>query len=76
MLIAPLMAELKTWSGWAFHEGRLLRAEWHLDGVTLSLTANLSDEAAAAPLPRGHPLWGGLQPEQLPPWSVYWTREG
>jgi malto-oligosyltrehalose trehalohydrolase len=74
--IIPLTAALKTWSGWAFHEGRLLRAEWHLDGVTLSLTANLSDDAASAPLSRGHPIWGGLQPEHLPPWSVYWAREG
>jgi maltooligosyltrehalose trehalohydrolase len=74
--VMPLLASLKTWSGWAFHEGRLLRAEWHLDGVTLSLTANLSNEPASAPAARGQPLWGGAQPSQLPPWSVYWAREG
>jgi len=74
--IVPLLASLKTWSASATHEGRLLRAEWHLDSVTLHLIANLSNERMRAPLKRGWPIWGGLQPEDVPPWSVYWTREG
>jgi malto-oligosyltrehalose trehalohydrolase len=74
--IWPLVASLKTCNAQASHEGRLLRAEWRVDGSSLNLTANLSDETVRAPIARGYPVWGGLQPELLPPWSVYWTREG
>jgi maltooligosyltrehalose trehalohydrolase len=73
--IVPRLAAMRTWSGKASHEGRMLRADWSLDGGVLHLTANLSDEPASAPPARGRVLWGGVQPEQLPPWSVYWTWE-
>jgi malto-oligosyltrehalose trehalohydrolase len=73
--IVPRLAAMRTWSGTASHEGRMLRADWSLDGGVLHLTANLSDEPASAPPARGHVLWGGAQSEQLPPWSVYWTWE-
>ncbi len=53
----------------------LLTANWRMgDGARLELTANLSDNAIAAPEfePKGTPIWGGEIAEPLPPWSILW----
>ncbi len=53
----------------------LLSARWILgDGQTLSLMANISDQATERSLQplQGAAIWGGEPPALLPPWSVYW----
>jgi hypothetical protein len=39
------------------------------------LLANLSDRPLprVMPAPSGAPLWGGVPPDILPPWSVFWS---
>jgi maltooligosyltrehalose trehalohydrolase len=73
--IVPRIVKLRRFSAEASHEGRLLRAEWHLNGGTLRVVANLSNDAGPARDVRGRPIWGGQQPETLPPWSVFWAWE-
>jgi hypothetical protein len=44
------------------------------NGMTLSLSANLSDQAIGQPSAeaRGTLIWGGELSERAPPWSVRW----
>ncbi len=60
--------------GKAHCDGAVLSAHWQLGGGRLALLANLS----SAPVrhkaePEGQPIWGGLAPDDLPPWSVFWS---
>jgi malto-oligosyltrehalose trehalohydrolase len=53
----------------------ILTAKWRMgEKTTLNLLANLSAREAARPrdISLGRPIWGGREPETLPPWSVYW----
>ncbi|MEA2980536.1 MAG: maltooligosyltrehalose trehalohydrolase [Alphaproteobacteria bacterium] len=52
----------------------VLTARWTFgSGETLSVLANLSEQARPRPDASGHgePFWGGAPPASLPPWSVY-----
>ncbi|HEX2215685.1 MAG TPA: malto-oligosyltrehalose trehalohydrolase [Xanthobacteraceae bacterium] len=76
--VVPALATLGGGSAEAEADGAVLRASWRgREGETLALLANLGAEAA--PRPRApaqvDSIWGGVPPEQLPPWSVYWWRE-
>ena len=67
-------------AGAAFGEARaaanrLLTAHWRMsDGATLSLLANLSDQAISrAPNgPAGTLIWGNELGDSVPPWTVLW----
>jgi len=69
--IIPRLAGARFGAAQASEEG-LLRANWRLDGATLTLTANLSDQAIAdtsADRVAGRPIWG--EPNgAIQPWSV------
>lgn len=56
----------------------LLTAHWRMgDGMTLRLTANLSDQDIIRPDgTTGTPIWGGMAGGRLPPWSVVWRLGG
>jgi maltooligosyltrehalose trehalohydrolase len=65
--------------GAAKFDGDILTANWLLgNGEPLYLLANLSSHEK--PRPRygksGRPVWGGAPPEDLPPYSVYWSIGG
>jgi maltooligosyltrehalose trehalohydrolase len=75
--ISPRLAGTRF--GSARRDGSVLVVDWTLgDGNKLALAANLSNTSAAAAnnLPTGRPLWNGEPPQQLPPWSVYWSIGG
>jgi maltooligosyltrehalose trehalohydrolase len=58
--------------------GQGIAVAWQLgDGSRLTLTANLSDQALAEPLPEGRPLFvsAAVEGDRLPPWSVAWLLE-
>ena len=72
--ISPRLAGTRF--GSARRDGSVLMVDWTLgDENKLALAANLSNTSAAAAnnLPTGRPLWNGEPPQQLPPWSVYWS---
>ncbi|MEA2990722.1 MAG: maltooligosyltrehalose trehalohydrolase [Alphaproteobacteria bacterium] len=74
--IVPLLPQLQARKGKACYARGILTAAWPLrDGRTLTLLANLADLTAARPRDHknGTPVWGGLPPQDLPPWSVYWA---
>lgn len=56
-------------------QAAVLSAQWILgDGRTLSVMANISDQATENPSPshQGRAIWGGEPQAILPPWSVFW----
>ena len=70
--IAPLLPAMTTKGQATFETGRLT-AEWPAGRATLMLLANLSDTPKPLPpqLQWGEPIWNGIPPATLPPWSVY-----
>jgi 1,4-alpha-glucan branching enzyme len=78
--VVPLLASLGAGkvSAEAKYDGGLLSAAWTFPDATLRLRANLSDDVVNAPalVTPGDAIWGGAMPNQLPPWSVYWSLEG
>jgi maltooligosyltrehalose trehalohydrolase len=75
--IVPHLAKLSNWSARAQSRDGVVTAAWHLDGGTLHIVANLSDQPrpCLAP-PAGRPIWGGPVPAVLQPWSVHWSWKG
>ena len=76
--LMPIVSELLP-GGEAQFEGGVLSARWRShSGKTLSLLANLCEQARPRPpgVHQGRPLWGGEPPTQLPAWSVYVARGG
>jgi 1,4-alpha-glucan branching enzyme len=70
--IAPLLPSMTGAGGVRFAHG-LLTARWPAGEKNLLLLANMSDEATRQPqdIKWGKPIWGGVPPRDLPPWSVY-----
>ena len=70
--ISPLLPAMTTKGQATFETGRLT-AEWPAGRATLMLLANLSDTPKPLPpqLQWGEPVWNGVPPATLPPWSVY-----
>lgn len=57
-------------------DSSVLSADWSLaSGHALRLLANLSDRDAKPPrnFRSLRPIWGGVPPATLPPWSVFWS---
>ncbi|PZQ45754.1 MAG: malto-oligosyltrehalose trehalohydrolase [Rhodovulum sulfidophilum] len=77
--IAPRLAAAPGHGGRVLHaaDGALALA-WRLDGATLRLRANLSDQPRAVPVAPGRVLhaWNGAGADPLmPPWSTLWTMD-
>jgi malto-oligosyltrehalose trehalohydrolase len=73
--IVPWLQRARGVEGRAAVAGTVLDAAWRSAGVdTLRLVANLSDREGACPAGADaiKPIWGGIIPARLPPWSVYW----
>ena len=70
--VAPLIPAMTTPGDVRFENG-VLPARWAAGEKSLLLLANLSDAAKLGPaeLAWGDPIWGGMPPATLPPWSVY-----
>jgi len=72
--IVPLIEDLQVGHARARSDRGLLFARWQLRTELLVLVANLSEGELPRPTdgPVTVPIWGGLPPTTLPPWSVYW----
>jgi maltooligosyltrehalose trehalohydrolase len=69
--IMPLLPAM-TNVGQATFDNDVLCACWRAAAKNLMLVANLSDERRPNPVsPLGEPLWGGVLPRELSPWTVY-----
>ena len=71
--IIPRLPFLQLGGCSAFADG-ILTAQWtFVSGETLSLMANLGEQARTRPdrFRNEQPVWGGVPPAELPPWSVY-----
>jgi maltooligosyltrehalose trehalohydrolase len=70
--IVPLLPQIMG-GGDARCESGLLEARWMAGTQSLQLLANLSDAAKARSSKSQwrNPVWGGMPPQTLPPWSVF-----
>ena len=74
--VTPRLANLVHNDAHAEWRGGLILAHWQLgDGSRLVLVANLGNELRRCPsgAGQGRPIWGGVLPPELPPWSVFWS---
>jgi malto-oligosyltrehalose trehalohydrolase len=71
--IIPRLPHLQP-GGHAAFADCILTAQWtFVSGETLSMMANLGEQARTRPdrFRNEQPVWGGTPPAELPPWSVY-----
>jgi maltooligosyltrehalose trehalohydrolase len=71
--VVPRLPQLQAGHGRAEFSCGVLTASWDFHtGETLELLTNLSDSMGQRPQSfRGEPVWGGVPPAELPPWSVF-----
>ncbi len=69
--IIPLLPAMTGAGDASFSDG-VVQAHWRAGTRRLMLIANLSANRARNPVAEwGQPIWGGLPPRELPPWTVY-----
>jgi malto-oligosyltrehalose trehalohydrolase len=76
---AALIPRIADVHGEAQLSDDLLQAKWLLrDGNQWHLLANISKRECPRPsdLAPASPIWGGVPPARLPPWSVFWAIGG
>jgi maltooligosyltrehalose trehalohydrolase len=72
--VIPRLPQIEPGHGHAAFDDGVLAARWNFrDGETLAILANLTDKDRASPTlwPKATPIWGGVPPQKLSPWSVY-----
>jgi len=72
--VMPRLPQIERGHGHAAFDDGVLAARWSFrNGETLAILANLTNRHRTSPTlwPKVTPIWGGVPPQQFPPWSVY-----